>query len=108
MGSPDPDFLREFFHSREGIRHAVAVKFKNDRLDQLLDQGSQMIDLRQRKSGYLEAERILLDEAPWIFLFWRPQAEATAKNVRGYVSLPSGLGQYNVSRLEYVWIEKTR
>ena len=106
MASPDPDYLREFFHSREGVRHAVAVKFKVDRLDQMLEQGGQLVNLNQRKKVYADAERFILDEAPWIFLFWRPQAEATARNVKGYVALPSGLGQNNVSRLEYLWIEK--
>jgi peptide/nickel transport system substrate-binding protein/glutathione transport system substrate-binding protein len=101
----DPDSLRLFFQST-GIGYAVGAKFKNDRLDTLLTQGSQTTDVAQRKTIYREAEQIILDEAPWIFLLWRPSAEAAAKSVKGYVIVPNGLGIQNLGRWENIWLDK--
>jgi len=104
MGIPDPDYLRLFFHSRDGVGYAVAAKFKDPRLDKLLEQGNATVGLAARQAIYAEAEKAILDDAPWIFLLWRPQAEATAKNVNGYVSLPGGVGQFSTRRMKYVWM----
>ena len=101
----DPDSLRLYFQST-GIGYAAGVKFKNDRLDQLLSQGSQTTDLAQRQTIYKEAEQIILDEAPWIFLLWRPSAEGAAKYIKGYTIIPNGLGIQNIGRWEYIWLDK--
>lgn len=101
----DPDSLRLYFQST-GIGHAVAAKFKSDRLDQLLTQGAQTTDVAQRKKIYREAEQIILEEAPWLFLLWRPSAEAGAKYVKGYAVIPNGLGIQNIGRWEHIWLDK--
>lgn len=103
MSWPDPDFLRPLFHS-SGTAHAKGVKFANARLDELLSKGAQSIDLAERQRVYREAEAIVLDEAPWIFLFWRPGAEAAHPKVRGYTVIPGGLGSFNLNRMEYIWL----
>jgi peptide/nickel transport system substrate-binding protein len=105
FSGPDPDNLRAFFHST-AVGHAVAAKFKNDRLDQLLTQGAETTNVEQRRTIYKEAEQIILDEAPWVFLLWRPTAEAAAKYVKGYIVVPGGLGGQNFGRWEYVWLDK--
>jgi hypothetical protein len=66
FSGPDPDNLRAFFHS-SAVGHALAAKFKNDRLDQLLTQGAETTNVDQRRAIYKEAEQIILDEAPWVF-----------------------------------------
>jgi peptide/nickel transport system substrate-binding protein len=105
FSGPDPDNLRAFFHST-AVGHAVAAKFKNERLDQLLTQGAETTNPEQRKAIYLEAEKIILDEAPWVFILWRPTAEASAKHVKGYIVVPGGLGAQNFGRWEYIWLDK--
>ncbi|HHY09941.1 MAG TPA: hypothetical protein GX528_05175, partial [Firmicutes bacterium] len=79
--------------------------FKNERLDELLEAGLRTVDMEERRELYFEAEQILLDEAPWIFLFWRPQAEAAHPSVQGYKILPANLGGFNVNRFEYIWLD---
>jgi ABC-type transport system substrate-binding protein len=101
----DPDFYYRYFHST-GTAYAAAVKFNNERLDQLLEEGEQITDRTRRKAIYADAERILFQEAPWIFVVWRPQAEAARSAVKGYVRLPGGLGAFSVGNLNHVWIEK--
>jgi ABC-type transport system substrate-binding protein len=101
----DPDFYYRYFHST-GTAYAAAVKFKNARLDQLLEEGQRITDRNKRRAVYADVERILFQEAPWIFVVWRPQAEAARSVVKGYVRLPGGLGALSVGYLNRVWIEK--
>ncbi|MGQ0572566.1 MAG: hypothetical protein ACT4P5_23910, partial [Armatimonadota bacterium] len=65
-----------------------------------------MVDPAKRKVIYNEAERILAQEAPWIFVLWRPQAEVGRSQVNGYVRLPGVLGTATTGFFERVWIEK--
>jgi len=101
----DPDFYYRYFHST-GTAYAAAVKFKDARLDQLLEEGQRITDPAKRLAIYADVERILFQEAPWIFIVWRPQAEAARSAVKGYVRLPGGLGAFSVGYLNRVWIEK--
>lgn len=103
MTWPDPDYLRPLFHSTAGSSHAVGVQYASPRLDELLELGNRLTDEDERREVYLEAERILLDELPIIFLLWRPQADAVASHVQGYVAHDGGLGSFNASKMEYVW-----
>ena len=50
-------------------------------------------------------ERLLFQEAPWIFIVWRPQAEAGRSALKGYVRMPGGLGAFSVGYLNRLWIE---
>ncbi len=107
MAVPDPDYLRIYFHSMHGSTHAVGVKYKNERLDELLDLASQTTDEAKRKAYYREAEEIILDEVPMIWLLWRHNGEAAATYVKGYDTLPSAMAsQANLGRFEYVWLDK--
>jgi peptide/nickel transport system substrate-binding protein len=101
----DPDAYFVYFHST-GTQHAAAVRFKNERLDQLLEEGRQTVDRERRKAIYADVERILAQEAPWIFVLWRPQAEVGRSFVKGYERLPGVLGTATSGFFERIWIEK--
>jgi peptide/nickel transport system substrate-binding protein len=101
----DPDAYYDYFHS-SGTSYAAAVKFKDDRLDQLLEEGRQITDRTRRKGIYEDVERLLFQDAPWIFVLWRPSAEAASSRVLGYVRLPGALGSYTLGYLERIWVER--
>jgi peptide/nickel transport system substrate-binding protein len=101
----DPDAYYQYFHSA-GTAHAAAIKFRNARLDALLEEGRRLTDQTKRKAIYADVERILAEEAPWIFTLWRPQAEASRSFVKGYTRLPGGLGTSTVAYFERIYIEK--
>lgn len=103
---PDPDSYRSIFHSKTGNTYAVAVGYKNERLDEVLDEASQILDFDQRKALYLEAEKIILDDAPYVFELYRVQATATVPYLHGYVELPPNLSNYKVNRFEYFWLDQ--
>lgn len=100
----DPDFYTSFF-STEGPAHAKPVGYSNAKFDQLLEQGRTTVEFAKRKEIYRRAEEALLADPPWIFLFWRPQAETAARNVEGYVRI-NGMGGYSEGYMKRVWIKK--
>ena len=104
LNYPDPDYY-SVYYDIGGTAHAAAIGYENEELSELLARGRSETDPEARKEIYLEFERALLDEAPWIFLLFRPQAEAMKETVNGYTRIP-GLGLRSEAFLEYVWIDE--
>ncbi len=64
--------------------------FSNAEVDRLLDEAETEVDQAKRRAGYLRAQQIVSEQAPWIFLWlpqdlygvsrrvqnWKPQADA--------------------------------
>jgi peptide/nickel transport system substrate-binding protein len=105
MSWPDPDFYFQYFHST-GSGHAKGVKMKVDAIDKLIEQGRTTVDASKRKLIYHDLEKEIVDNAPWIFLLWRPQAEVTHDFVMGYKPLPGGIASNTIAYLEYLWLNK--
>ena len=57
--------------------------FKNDRFDKLYEESIKEINDTKRYDLYWEMEKILVDEAPVIFLFYDETAVFTTKNISG-------------------------
>jgi peptide/nickel transport system substrate-binding protein/oligopeptide transport system substrate-binding protein len=59
---PDPDnFLRTVFHSRGATN---LTRYRNERVDRLLDLARGDLDDRSRAAHYQEAERLIMEDAP--------------------------------------------
>lgn len=57
-------------------------------LDKLIEQGRAAMDLNQRQTVFAQAEKIIVDDAPWIFL-WQPKTvAATSTAVKGFTPRP--------------------
>ncbi|CAN5845192.1 ABC transporter substrate-binding protein [soil metagenome] len=86
-GQSDPDdFLYDVFHTGGGGNLGL---YSNPDLDALLEQGRQVADPEKRKAIYTEAQQLILDEAPHIFLYHSAQYEAIRTNVRGFEHFPN-------------------
>lgn len=101
---PDPDYYSVYF-AIGGTAHAAGVGYENEELTEILERGRAETDFDVRKEIYLEFERALMEEAPWIFVLFRPQAEAMANSVQGYNRIP-GLGLLSEAFLETLWIDE--
>jgi len=65
---PDPDnFLYVLFHS--GAGDILDLKYANERLDDLVERGRRCLDIDERIELYREAEDIVVDDAPCVFLY---------------------------------------
>ncbi|HEV8309132.1 MAG TPA: ABC transporter substrate-binding protein [Methylomirabilota bacterium] len=101
---PDPDFYTAFFGTG-GASYARAVDFSDATLDKLLDDARATADQAKRAGIYAQVEQRLTELAPWVFLHWRPQAEATRATIGGYTRLPGALGNKSLGGLRYLYKE---
>jgi len=86
----DPDFYL-FFHSDAAVDEKGQlvgfndVEFKNERLDELLEAGRRELDQEKRKEIYIEAQKIVNEELPYVFLFTTDNVAAMDNRVKGVV-----------------------
>jgi peptide/nickel transport system substrate-binding protein len=65
-------------------------RYSNPRVDALIDAGEIEADVAKRREIYAEAQRIVYEEAPAIFLFVPEEIEACHRSVRNWVPSPDG------------------
>lgn len=104
LAYPDPDAY-SVYYDIGGSAYAAGVNYENQELADLLEQGRSELDPERRKEIYLEFERALLEEAPWIYILHRPQAEASVAALQGYQRIP-GVGLGTEAYMEYLWLEE--
>jgi peptide/nickel transport system substrate-binding protein len=96
----DADYgLYALFHSSQFGSAGNRTFWSSPRVDELLDLGRQESDPELRRSYYFEAQEIIAEEAPWIFLNTSIEANATLDSVTGFVPHPAGHHRlYNVNK----------
>lgn len=101
-GLPDPDhYLYKYFYS-EGNLSFIHGHWSNDRLDTLLEKGRQESNKEERRKIYAEAQNILIDEAPFIWLVTPNEYYAHQKSVKGFKPLATG----GIDYLKDAWISE--
>jgi len=88
---PDPsNFIDTLFHSRsiQAENSQNQAFYSNPRLDTLLDHARVELDPRRRIEMYRQAERIVVNDAPWAFLYYPVKTEVRQPYVRGYRPSP--------------------
>ena len=71
--------------------------YQNERVDELIDTFTINTDADARAAASMEAQRIIIDEAPWVFLFQPQHIVAMRSNVKGYAFYSSeGLTRYHL------------
>jgi peptide/nickel transport system substrate-binding protein len=90
-GNEDPDLVMyPLLHSSQWTPNGPnRALYKNDKFDELLHQARLTTDEKKRADLYRQAQRILVDDAPWIFVDHEIQTAAHAKRVQGFKLHPS-------------------
>lgn len=89
-GDPD-NFLGDLFEYDEAAgkpRTNDCGRHRNPAYDTLMVQGRQTTDQAKRAQIYQQANQILRDDAPWIFINHMNQVRATRANVKGFLLNP--------------------
>ena len=91
----DPDgLLFQNFHSSMRPPVQRNVPFLNDpEVDKWLDTGMGTLDMAKRTNAFIEAQKRIVDLAPWVFVCHEITYEAYAKSLQGYKVHPAGRGQ---------------
>lgn len=101
-GQPDPDFyLYRYFRSGEGLTF-IHGEWGDERLDYLLDRGQVETDLEKRRELYAEAQMILAEGNPFIWLYVRNEYFVPQDHVKGFIPLATG----SIENLEAAWLDR--
>lgn len=95
-GRPDPDGnIYSWFHTGGGFND---MQYSNPQVDAALDAARSSNEQAQRATDYQQAETLMLQDAPYVFLYHGVSIQATTKNVQGFTLLPTGIMEFeNVS-----------
>ncbi len=88
-GWSDPGILNSFLHS-DNLDRSNRVHYVNPDLDRLLDRGAVTVDPEERARIYHEAQKIIIEEAPWIPLFTVTNALGVNTELQGLRRGPGG------------------
>ncbi len=96
---PDPEnFLDVLFHSQSAENHTA---YGNPHVDQLLEAARQEGDFDARMGIYQEVERTIVDDAPWLPLWFDRSYLLVKPYVKGAVATPMV-----IPYLKDIWIER--
>jgi ABC-type transport system substrate-binding protein len=92
-GDPE-NFLGVFFHSAN--KGGVNTSFYGvPEVDQLLNAANEETDVAKRKDLFNQAEKRIVDDAPWLFIGHMKQQVAIRKRVQGFVMQPTYIYYFN-------------
>ena len=87
----DPDYgLYALFHSEQFGAAGNRTFWDNDRVDELLEEARRSAEPEVREEAYKEVQKIVRDEAPWLFLNTGEDRTGLRNNVSGFRNHPSG------------------
>jgi peptide/nickel transport system substrate-binding protein len=95
---PDANFYRRF-HSKS-TRNTVG--YVNPRVDELMDRSRTTIDAAQRKRIFDDLQKLIVEEAPKIFVTDYPYYEVHRREVNNWVIHPMGIHYH----LGQVWLSR--
>ena len=96
---PDPHtFIDVLFRSDSSINN---TNYANDEVDANLERAATEADPARRIQLYQETEQLIMDDAPWLTLWWGVEGYALVKpHIKGYAFPPMSAPRY-----QYVWID---
>jgi peptide/nickel transport system substrate-binding protein len=89
---PDP-FAYTIWHSSQWKGRNFA-HYKNPRADEALEAARRTANQAERKKHYAEFSRILMEDAPYVFLYFEQQVYITRQGYEGFVPIPTYGGIY--------------
>jgi oligopeptide transport system substrate-binding protein len=97
---PDPqNFLEVLFHSESAQNHG---NYSNPEVDALLDKARGTLDQEERLAMYQQAEQMILEDAPWIPLYFDVENWLVKPYVQGFSIPPIKIPKFQyVSILEH-------
>ena len=81
--------LYPVFHSSQFPPNSNRAFYNNPDVDALLDSAKTEVDENARKDMYAEAEKTIMEDAAWTFLYYPKQALSYRSNVSGIEMLPT-------------------
>ncbi|MCD6344089.1 MAG: ABC transporter substrate-binding protein, partial [Anaerolineae bacterium] len=84
-GPPDPYFyLNPLLSTPMVAANLNDANYSNPQVDELLTEAAETMDRSARRQLYVEAQRIIIDDAPWAFMNHMMYMVATSSRVQGF------------------------
>ncbi len=91
-GRPDPDGnTYAWFHTGGGFND---MQYSNSQVDALLEDARVSTDQEKRAQDYIEAEKLIVGDAPYIFINHGVSIQASSKKVQNFLILPTGIMEF--------------
>jgi peptide/nickel transport system substrate-binding protein len=91
-GRPDPDGnIYSWFHTGGGNN---SMQYSNPQVDALLDAARATSDQAQRTTDYQQAQKLILQDASYVFINHGVNIQATTNNIKGFTLLPTGILEF--------------
>lgn len=97
--SPEPDLVFPVLWGTGSIGGSNRSQYSNPELDDLLQEARVELDHEKRILMYQEAQRILMEDSPWIPIYYVNQLVAANSSLQGVELNPKGL--FNMEKLHY-------
>jgi len=85
----------------EGGFHSLGTYYENKKVNKLLAEARGTLDEKVREKDFMETQRIALEDAPAVPLFFTKSVTAVQEDVKNFTTLPIGWWP-----LHEVWLEK--
>jgi peptide/nickel transport system substrate-binding protein/oligopeptide transport system substrate-binding protein len=104
---PDPEnFLTVLFHSRNVGAPGNTSRYRNPRVDRLLDEADVMPSGAARDSRYHEAEQMIIDDAVWVSLYHYASRALIKPYVKGLERSSQSSAPEFLAPLRKVWLDR--
>lgn len=91
VGITDPDLYFHLFHSTSLPPHGNnRGRYKNPKLDELLEAGRKSLDPQERKRIYGKVQKLLALDLPLVPLWWMKNVVVMNPAIRGFTPYPDG------------------
>jgi len=91
-GRPDPDGnMYSWFHTGGGNNN---MQYSNAQVDSLLEAARVATDKTQRASDYQQAQQLIMQDSPYVFIDFGVTAQITTSNIKNFTLLPTGITVY--------------
>ena len=81
----DPENFMALFYSKNITpKGPNRVGYNNPRVDELYEQGLKETDFDKRKQIYDELQKIVIEDAAWLYLYYNQQIYLVKKNIEGF------------------------
>ena len=88
-GDPDYGLYANFYSGKQGEAGNRSF-YSNPRVDELLDAGKRESEPSEREIIYYEAQQLIRDDSPWIFVWQGEDINVARSNLRGFKNDPAG------------------
>jgi peptide/nickel transport system substrate-binding protein len=101
----DPDTAKNLWKTEMYENGRNFVGYSNPEVDRLFEEGGKELDFEKRRKLYQRIHKLIWEEQPYTFLYYRSSLWAFSKRLRGYNFSPRGPFSYNPG-FSAVWVKK--